>query len=1256
MSASEVAKWGQSDDPVEATAIFPFDEPQSWPASSYKRATVDYLDEHGREVNVAAPSTATYGSIATTEYNEFNDAIRTLTPDNRATALAAGASSVEKSKLLDTQSTYNGEGAKEGEVAEPGTRLIETFGPQHTIKYRAGGEQKESLARDHKEYAYDQGAPGGETYNLVTETSDLARLANKEEVEVRTTKTSYSGQSNLGWKLRAPTSVTVDPEGLKLTTSTVYDPITAQIIETRGAGAEQTFTAGSVIRDSGEGHVLTTVWGLATTAEGNLWAVGKSNGHVQEYTPGGAYITKFGEPGSNPGQLNEATGIAIDSAGHIWIADTGNNRIEEFSSSGTYMATVGSLGSEPGKFKSPMALTFDSKGNMWVADTGNSRVEKFDKEAKYVSEFGSLGSEPGKLKEPQGIAVDSGEHVWVSDTGNNRIQEFSTSGSPLRRFGSLGAGEGQLNAPLDLRIDSSGNIWVADSSNYRAQSFSPTGAYITQVGYYGSGTGQLTTPRALTFGSSGTLWVSNYGTGPGNRLASWSKGPNAHDQKTVYYGSEANSEYPSCGGHPEWSGLVCETLPAKQTEIFNLPKLPVTTYTYNMWNEPETTTETLGTTTRTKKDTYDEAGRRKSSETTASTGTSLPKVNFTYNSELGVLEKQTTEGEGKVLSSEFNRLGQQIGYTDADGNVAKFKYAGVENDFLPEEMSDSSASGTSKQSYSYDETTKLRTKLIDSAAGTFTASYDAEGKLTGVSYPYSMCANYAYNAVGEATSVQYTKSSNCAESEPALWYSDTRLSSVRGEMLSQSSTLASDSYAYDAAGRLTETQETPAGEGCAVRAYAYDEEANRASSASRTPGTGGACQSEGGTIEAHNYDEGNRLADAGIAYDGLGNVTKLPAADAEGHELTSTFYVDNAVASQTQNGVTNSYALDPEGRVRETTTGSVKTKSHYDGPGEAVAWTESPEKWVRNIPGLDGALLATQTNGETPVLQLHDLQGDVVATIGDKAGEAKLLSTYNSTEFGVPNAGKAPPKFAWLGAAGVESSLSSGVITYGSTSYVPQTGRALQSEQVEPPGLPGGSGTGAAYTSQEEPWNMQGAAAAGAEAPGLEAAREQEAAEAAAEAAGGGMGQSIGGEGEFGISGGGASASVAGPKECKVKWKLSEVAEGLLVLEGGYKCKHKMPHMEIELCLWHGLEGKKGAICVGEHGVGLQFANSKEEEVGIRSLCTIGMNYSGSIYVRQWGPGGHSGWWASYIWEKHHPWMKCASGYDGNYSIGDGAG
>ena len=565
--------------------------------------------------------------------------------------------------------------------------------------------------------------------------------------------------------------------------------------------------------------------------------------------------------------------------------------------------------------------------------------------------------------------------------------------------------------------------------------------------------------------------------------------------------------------------MICETLPARQPELAGLPKLPATTTTYNMWDEPETIEETFGSGAeakkRTTKDGYDVAGRLTSGEetSTASTETSdktLPKVTNVYNENIGMLEKQSsTVGETtKTITSKYNKLGQLETYTDADGNVAKFKYGGPEKDGLLEEMSDSSDKAESSQKYTYEETTKTLEKLVDSAGGTFTASYDTEGKLTSEVYPNGMCANYTYNSVGEATRIEYLKTTNCSEGKPSVWYSDERVPAIRGEMMSQISTLASETYAYDQSGRLTEVQETPTGEGCTTRVYAYEESSNRTSLTTRKPGSEGKCTSEGGTVEAHNYDEAGRLTDNGTTYDPLGNVTKLPASDAEGHALESTFYVDNATATQTQNGVTNDYYLDPAGRVRETVTGSKKIITHYDGLGGAVAWTGEgtgeSEKWTRNIPGLDGTLTAIQEGegktGKTPVLQLHDLQGDVVATIKDKTGETELLAKYNSTEFGVPNEGKEPPKYAWLGAGDVGRSLASGVITEGATSYVPQTGRPLQSEEVAPPGAPEGSGVGAPYTDQLEPWVIAGAAREASEAPGIGAAEEREAAEAACRA------------------------------------------------------------------------------------------------------------------------------------------------------------
>lgn len=861
--------WGQTDDPESATAIIAPDSPQGWPATSYKRAIVYYMDWQGRVVNIAQPSTATAGSISTTEYNEENDVVRTLTADNRATALAEGCESKANCKsataanLLSTISVYNepnqyGEAAgcrketanPEKETAPPGSRLCETWGPQHEIRYVPNGykTQTEALARDHKKYFYEDYAHGApetvegkkQSYDLVTETTDIAELekGSEEEVESRKTTTSYAGQGGLGWTLRAPTSVTLATEtgGAKLEHKTVYV-------------------------ESGEAR----------------------------------------------GQIAESRG-------------------------------------------------------------------------------------------PKGL---------------------------------------------------------------------------------GGGT--------------------------------------AHDKRLIYYTGEENTEgYTSCGKHPEWAGLVCKSFPAKQpTETAGVPDIPSTTTTYNIWDEPENVEETFEktasfpTTTRNRVEHYDEAGRLTTSETTSSATTettdkALPPVTDEYSEKTGLLEKQSTTASGKTqtVTTKYNTLAQVETYTDATGNIATYKYGGPEKDGLLEELKDSSNAKASSQKYTYDETTKKLTKLVDSAAGTFTASYDAEGRLTSEVYPNNMCANYASNAVGETTHVEYLKTSTCTETKAPVWFSETTVPSVRGETMSRANTLGSQSYTYDTLGRLTETQETPTGEYCKTRTYTYDEEANRTNLISREPNSKKECATEGGTEEKHTYDGANRLIDSGIEYDPLGNIIKLPANDAEGHEIKSTFYADNAVATQEQNGTKNEYFLDPIGRTGETVTtaGTKRIMNHYDASGNAVAWTCevvaeacSTSAWTRNIPGIEGSLTAVQTNGAQPVLQLHDLEGDIVATAADNTTETKLLSTYNSTEFGVPNKEKAPPPFAWLGAAGVASSLPSGVITYGATSYIPQTGRPLQSEQVEPPGCPGGSGLGSPYSDEIEPWVLQGAAREAQEAPGIGAAEEREA-------------------------------------------------------------------------------------------------------------------------------------------------------------------
>jgi YD repeat-containing protein len=1097
--------WGQKDDPVEATAIFPPDEPMGWPAKNYERATIYYRDLNGRTVNVERPG----GGVSTTEYNENNEVTRTLSPDNRAAVLEEGTKSTELSELLDTKSKYNGEILEERIKEEkeggppPGTRLTETVGPQHSVKRASGGEA--TMARNHVKYYYDEGAPKGETYNLVTKTVDWGETATKEEFDKRTTTTSYNGaenavgQENIGWKLREPTAVTAEPSGLKLTTTTVYEPSTGAVVETRSPAdpsgestpPEYLSQFGSEGVEEGE---FKNPAGVAVDSSGDLWVADDLNHRVDEFSSASKFIEaigwgvsngkaefeickascKTGLRGSGTGEFSEPIAIAINqSSGNAYIIDRGNDCVAELNSKGEYVRTFGKKGSEHGELANPSGIAIDASGNVWVADSGNNRVQEFSAEGVFKASYGSYGSGEDQFHTPVGIAFSNG-NMYIVDQGNNRIEEMSTEGEYLGQLGSKGTGNGQFATPSGIAVDpASGDLYIADTGNSRIEELAPTGTYLDQFGSKGNGNGQFNGAEGVAVSSSGDVYVADNGNarvqefGPPRTFEPTTDAgfKAAHDTRTIYYTAKANPQAANCGGRIEWENLPCETQPVAQPEL-NVPSVPVKTIvSYNMWDEPETTTETVGSTTKTTKETFDSAGRGLTREVSSSVGIASPKVTDKYNEATGALEKEstTTEGKEETITSIYNTLGELKSYTDADANTTLYEYdidgrvKGI--DYGLAETGEQEA----QQHYEYNHTTGYLSEIVDEAAGTFTATYDLEGNILTEGYPNNMTAKYSYNSTGEKTGIEYVKGAHCGET--CKWFTDTIIPSIHGETLKQVSTLATEEYKYDTIGRLAETQETPTGKPCTKRAYTYDLDSNRTSL------TTGECSVEGGKSESYLYDTANRLANPGTEYNTFGDTTKVPSVGAGGSELTNTYYGDNQTASETQNGEKIEYKTDPAGRTRETISSGATAStaiSHYAGPGEVPSWTseESGGKWSRNITGIDGALTAIEHRGETPVLQLHDLQGNIVATAALSETETKLLSSYNSTEFGVPTTTK-PPKYSWLGAGDVAAELPSGIIAQNGLSYVPELGRTLQTEGIT---IPTPVNISSLFVSTVEPW------------------------------------------------------------------------------------------------------------------------------------------------------------------------------------------
>ena len=223
---------------------------------------------------------------------------------------------------------------------------------------------------------------------------------------------------------------------------------------------------------------------------GLLLVADTSNHRVQVFScdddDGASFVSKFGEKGSQPGQLLNPWGLAIDHDHDcILVLDRLNNRVQVWSlSEQSFLSCIGHQGSRDLEFHNPVGIAIDKHHHrIIIVDRNNHRLvflSSIDLSFLF-SVGGKQGSRPGEFSYPSGIAIDHDRHrIIVCDTFNYRVQVLSSiDGSFLFEFGSQGHQPGQFKYPQGVCIDNQGRIIVADYNNNRLQSFTHEGHHIS---------------------------------------------------------------------------------------------------------------------------------------------------------------------------------------------------------------------------------------------------------------------------------------------------------------------------------------------------------------------------------------------------------------------------------------------------------------------------------------------------------------------------------------------------------------------------------------------------------------------------------------------------------------------------------------------------------------------------------------------------------------------------------------------------------
>jgi DNA-binding beta-propeller fold protein YncE len=249
----------------------------------------------------------------------------------------------------------------------------------------------------------------------------------------------------------------------------VYDPDTGALVSSFEVAASRNFSG------------VFAVVQIAVDSAGDVYVPNTLENEVLEYSPSGALLKTF----TDPGALEEPTGVAVAPSGNLWVASSGDNRIVELDASGAPVEVNGKPAEIDSEGVSSLAL--DGHGDIFaVVNNSADSCGQFNLTCGHLVEYSAEGRQladvgAGSFGLPNEYGGTSGRESMVAvNQANGRVYVTDGSKDTVWVFGppiapavgreltaEVGASEAKLGALVNA-----GGI----QTSYRFE-YGPTRAY-----------------------------------------------------------------------------------------------------------------------------------------------------------------------------------------------------------------------------------------------------------------------------------------------------------------------------------------------------------------------------------------------------------------------------------------------------------------------------------------------------------------------------------------------------------------------------------------------------------------------------------------------------------------------------------------------------------------------------------------------------------------------------------------------------------